>query len=66
MIRGGDGRIEFDAWRRCAEQSQWVETMGGNDGRIVGNGVLVEDAEVLRVMLDAVAWWRRAEGYSIQ
>ena len=65
MIRGGDGRIEFDAWRRCAEHSQWVETMGGNDGRIVGNGVLVEDAEVLRVILDAVAWWRRAEGYSI-
>ena len=41
------------------------ESMGGNDGRIVGNGVLVEDAEVLRVMLDAVVWWRRAEGYII-
>ena len=41
------------------------ESMGGSDGQIEGDGVSVEDVGVLRVMLDVVAWWRRAEGYSI-
>ena len=41
------------------------ESMGGINGQIGSDGVLVEDAGVLRVMLDAVVWWRRAEGYSI-
>ena len=41
------------------------ESMGGSDWWIGGDGVSVEDAGVLRVMLDAVAWWRRAEGCSI-